>query len=539
MNNNKAARVINTMFTVGFIIIFAMLFLLIILTGYSDIGQKYSYVCTPEQRFTLFLTFVGFTAAFVAAVYVRFYRRHTGRLRQRSSGSAAVIISVGLLIILTLQIFCASELRITPENDPAHVLRYSSVIAREGKLDCLTSGYRWHYAIKYPNNLGIILLFGGLQRIEYLLTGQYTDILPLAVNILAVNLAILFAVLLAKRLYGGRHAVVVLIMCAAFMPFYTYIAYYYTDTLSMPFITGGLYLFYTAQNARTRRKRYILTAVCGAVLLLGELLKGSVVLILPVLIIYAVLRFGLKRAAATVLCLLIGFGTLFSGFNYVLKPAVIPPELSQEYEYPYTHWVMMGLKGNGDFSKPDSQFTTLAGDKDAKTAANLERIFNRFNRMGPDGTLAHFDNKAVWTWQDGTYYVSHPIDSYKTRSFLHDFLLMDGEYYFIFYAYSCAYQLFLIFMMIISGLRIIRCRRASFRLVLMLSVAGIFVFLLFWETRPRYLLNFTPVFILLASDGMSLFSEAFEKIFTKKCKKQGAAPSDTSENDTQVVKELI
>ena len=35
-----------------------------------------------------------------------------------------------------------------------------------------------------------------------------------------------------------------------------------------------------------------------------------------------------------------------------------------------------------------------------------------------------------------------------------------------------------------------------------LSVFGIFLFLLIWETRSRYLVNFVPVFILLGLDAM-------------------------------------
>ena len=37
-------------------------------------------------------------------------------------------------------------------------------------------------------------------------------------------------------------------------------------------------------------------------------------------------------------------------------------------------------------------------------------------------------------------------------------------------------------------------------MLLQLSVFGIFAFLLFWETRSRYLVNFVPVFILLGID---------------------------------------
>ena len=41
-------------------------------------------------------------------------------------------------------------------------------------------------------------------------------------------------------------------------------------------------------------------------------------------------------------------------------------------------------------------------------------------------------------------------------------------------------------------------------------VFAIFVFLLIWETRSRYLYNFTPAFILLAVDGLDTVSKGID-----------------------------
>ena len=35
-----------------------------------------------------------------------------------------------------------------------------------------------------------------------------------------------------------------------------------------------------------------------------------------------------------------------------------------------------------------------------------------------------------------------------------------------------------------------------------IALFGLFLFLLIWETRSRYLVNFAPVFILLSIDGI-------------------------------------
>lgn len=42
----------------------------------------------------------------------------------------------------------------------------------------------------------------------------------------------------------------------------------------------------------------------------------------------------------------------------------------------------------------------------------------------------------------------------------------------------------------------------EFSVLLKGLIFGVFLFFLVWETRSRYLMNFTPVFLLVAADGI-------------------------------------
>ena len=503
MNSNKAARVTCVAFSAVFSAVFFTLFMLTVFRGYENVSQKYTYSCSRVEHIIIILLFAVFTAA---GILLFSLRRKPTSLRKSFFARNIEQITAGIIIaVFLIQLFCVTQLRVIPENDLAHINHYAVNFAKTGSFAELTSMYKSHYVIKYPNNLGVILILSGIYRAQYLVTGQTSDLIPVLLNVAAINLSIIFTVKLADRLYGKKAALASAVLCAAFSPFYTYSVYYYTDTLSMPFIIGSLYLFFISQETESAKMRYILTAIVGVLVFTGFIIKGNAAILLPCLIIYAVLKFSLKRAAAVALCLILSFAVLFSGFKFLIKPALIPNEMSERYQYPYSHWVMMGLNGYGDFHRKDSKLTARQKTIGEKKQANIKKIKARLRKKGFSGLIKHLIKKAVWTWSDGTYYASHHIDSYVNKSFLHEFVLIGGKHYFLYFAFSCAYQLFLIVMMILSGIKAVKTKSVDFALILRTAIFGMLVFLLIWETRPRYLLNFTPIFILLTTDGLLYF----------------------------------
>ena len=478
MSSSKVARVTGVAFSAVFSAVFLMLLLLIAFSGYENVSQKYTYSCSRVEHIIIILLFAVFTAATILAVY---FRHRPKSLRKSFTERNIEQITAGIIIaVFLIQLFCVTQLRVIPENDLAHIKHYAVDFAKTGSFSGLTSKYKSHYAIKYPNNLGVILMLSFIHRALYLTTGETSDLLPVLLNVSAINLSIIFTVKLADKLYGKKAALAAATLCAAFSPFYTYSVYYYTDTLSMPFIIGSLYLFFISQETAQARKRYVLTAAVGILVFAGFIIKGNAVILLPCLIIYAVLKFSLKRAAAVALCLILSFTVLFGGFKFLIKPALIPDEMSERYQYPCSHWVMMGLKGYGDFHKKDSRLTARQKTVGEKKQANVQKIKARLRKKGVKGLIKHLAKKAVWTWSDGTYYVSHHIDSYENKSFLHEFVLIGGKYYFSFFAFSCAFQLFLIFMMICSGIKAVKSKSVDFALILRIAVFGMLVFLLIW-----------------------------------------------------------
>ena len=63
--------------------------------------------------------------------------------------------------------------------------------------------------------------------------------------------------------------------------------------------------------------------------------------------------------------------------------------------------------------------------------------------------------------------------------------------------------MFLMSMIAYSGLYSRRKGKAGLTLLFRIAVFGMVVFFMIWETNARYPFNFTPLYILLATEGVS------------------------------------
>ncbi len=515
---------LDRIFNRGFFFVFLGLFLITFIGGaitvavFGELGLDYPMpVYRVILRFAaLFLSFAALAALFIAAS--RFLQSDRAkRLDDRAFNTKLLV--AGVLLMLAVQLVFAFCLEMNPITDVRRIDIYAAKIVTDNSFDCLDADFNTRYIIRYQNNLTMLFLVTAVYKITYLLTGTVSHAPLIVLNVLSLNAAVWMTVMLSRRLFGGRKAVLTLLLCALFTPYYTYTPYFYTDSFSIPLTVGTVYAFIAAVQSKTRMKKIMLLLLSGALCFIGFKIKGSVIILIPAVILYLLLHFGIRRAVKTASVLLLSFSVLLAASSVALKSAhLISDESSDRYQFPPAHWVMMGLKDFGAYNAEDSDFTESFPTMKERKEANLQKIGERIREKGFIGMVAHIGKKAVWTYMDGTYYIANYLENYQHWTPLHSFILYEGKYRFIFFAYSFGYQLFLLLMIAFSGLHSLRKRQPTVSTLLRLALFGMFLFFLIWETNARYPFNFTPFYILLATESIGPFSARI-KVPARLCRK--------------------
>lgn len=514
MNSNKAAKILTRIFGAVFSVCFVHLFINILLIGFDGkVDRRFD----QYSKLFILLIFV-FLAVIICGVYYYYTSHNSIRSIKRkqkfelNDKNTKIIIFIGCGILLVAEFIFAVLTDFEPVADLHNIKRYAVYFSTHGNFNLIEQDYanNYQYLIRYPNNMALLLIVSIVGRICYLVTGHYCDFAPVVVNIFAINISIMLTAFTAKKLFGNRKSVFVFAFCALFLPYLTYLPYYYSDSMSMPFLIGAVYLIVSALKGDNKKSMYAKLCVAGALIFLGYKVKGSLIIAFAVGLVLLFLKFRFKKAICLILVFTAGFGSVGIAYTAAVKAVnPITKEQYEEFEYPVTHWMMMGLKGLGKYDEKDDYYTRSFPSKEEKKDANINVIKDRIKDYKAEGLYEHLANKSVWTWQDGTYYISYHNRKPKNDNILMDFLLIDGKYNKIFQNYSSALQLFILLMICLSAMKSMLKPKVDELLLIKGIVFAAFLFFLLWETRSRYLFDMTPLFILLMVDGMDTLKSAF------------------------------
>lgn len=138
-------------------------------------------------------------------------------------------------------------------------------------------------------------------------------------------------------------------------------------------------------------------------------------------------------------------------------------------------------------------------------------IKERISDYGVFGVVKHLAKKIGYTWDDGTYFITRYL-KHGDGNALRSFVTKSP----IFYLYASAYQAMLLVMMFLSYAKGARQNKRDAITLVRIIIFGVFLFFLIWEARSRYLVNFTPLFIIAAVFGIKTLFEAHKRKRTQK-----------------------
>ena len=355
------------------------------------------------------------------------------------------------------------------------------------------------YFLESNNNFFLALVLAPV-----FIAGSLAGLPPLASGILfnlaAVDLSILLLWAAARRRWGARAALAAAVGCFTCPAFWLYGPIFYTDTLSMPFVSLGLYL---AQRWSEGRGRAALGAAMGLAAFLAFRTKPTAFLLyLALAALWLLRRGGRRRAAALATAVFVACMAAWQvwlGRNPILDTSDI-----ERYRLPPLHYVMMGLKNPGGYDEADHLASQALPDAAARTANAKSEIARRLADYGPLGFLDHLYQKLAYTWADGSYFGGHKlaIDPVAPGA-LQQWVADTGKNWPVFHGAANAWQLLACLGLAAGALSQARRGGGGDGLLwaCLLALLGTGAFLLVWETRSRYLVDVLPLLILLAAHG--------------------------------------
>ncbi|MGL9728837.1 hypothetical protein [Enterococcus sp. DIV0756] len=380
------------------------------------------------------------------------------------------------------------------------------------------------YLSLYPNNqLYFFLMYLYNSIISFFipsLDGQW--IIFQLLNIAFIDIA---AILLYKATKGLFNKSV------AYLCFYLYMFLFmlspwimvpYTDQISLLLVTTVLYLYANLKDV-SGISYFVAIIVIGLVIGISFLIKPSSIVYFIAWIIIELLkciknnRFTLKNIV--ILILILGSICLpvvsFKGF--MSHQTVV--KIDSNKAMPWTHFVMMGISGSGGYNSGDVERDKKIIDPILRKKSNIEVIKQRLADHKIAGYVKflvqkHFNNtdRGDFGWgRDGTPQVPEKQSKNKVQSFLRDTYYQQGAK-----TNNVRFIMQIIWLLIIVGMIYSFKLNQDFDfyvlLCIKLTIVGAFLYLLIFEGgRSRYLIQYLPFFLIIASSGWINFFYDFRK----------------------------
>lgn len=383
--------------------------------------------------------------------------------------------------------------------------------------EAVSPGYYAYAYSYYPNNLAIVGIFRFLSRMFGKSDFYDAYLLIIHVGGLIVSLSCLLVVYAAKRMTGSNCVgYAVLALEGIFIILSPQCLIPYTDTYGM--LAPALALFlYTAPLSR-----YVKAPTVTLVLVLGSFIKPNAIIVWIALVLVELFSHNwvMQLCSRTVSCVVLAV-TILAGIGvgsflgtqlkaYSVRTGTIS---DAELSMSAAHYLMMGWneQGAGGYSYDDVEFSTSIETYEERVDKDFEVFTDRIRKMGPGGVVRQLVRKTLSNYADGS-------GSWKKDGgFFQEIKGENGALQALYgitdkedispYEYGAQ----LLWALILCGLVLQWLARDFTKASCVVNVAllGQSVFLLLFECRARYFIQFWPYFVLAAILGWQALARKF------------------------------
>lgn len=481
----------------------------------------FAALCLPIAYQTRHIALILCGAVLLGAL-VFLYRKYHSKMDALSDRKVFLIAGILLILQTAALLLMSKAMLIKPFNDSGTIWFSAADIAETGVVSDEINEYTscsWvtgtsnhGYLLIHPNSRFLVAFLAPYCKLLYNvfaidLRGPAGYFAASVLNILCIVSAELFLFLSARKERGNSSALLALLICLGFFPYYLNAQKLYSDTLTMPFVALPIYLMILADRSTKTAHSLSLRALAGVVIGFGYLLKGSVAILAIACAIYVLVRRKSWKTAIPSAALILAGVVLVAGWWSAAQKNLPWLDLTEadRYELPLTHWIMMASTGDGGFSHTDIAYSLSFDSYAAKSEAIKAEWFRRIQEHGALGYLKFNVMKISSVLADGLYYQTSFLDPLSS---LPIFKLLNpaGPIFRVIKLYTtvCVWALYLC--MLFSAWRGTRAD-ADIQLLFHICTFGVILFFCLWEAKSRYLLDFTPMFILEMALTIPLFPE--------------------------------
>ncbi len=387
------------------------------------------------------------------------------------------------------------------------------------------------YYSKLPNNL----LPAVLMRIWVVITDVFYFIFPLKrliiLNIIFVNSGLFFMYLSVKRVFGIFAADRALLISIPLIAFSPWLATPYTDTMGVFFTSCILYCIIRAAQSEKTKQKQLFFALAGFALIFAAFIKATAAIIMIALFLVLIsskkmrLMFSFSKNIFKNSLVAIAFGALIS---YLCVYALLLPantRIEKEHPTEFARGILYYLdhgvrsQNTGIWNGKNYEWTMYNIHKPNYEEMAMQRIVDVLKGYGVQGTLKHFYNKLLWAGTDGVFAYGIEGAFYADLQDSHDTLRgkMQDYIYHESYFFQNILSQFLQAVWLIACLKAVFCvvfkNKSEFSFLAKLAVGGLFLYLMIFENRSRYVFLYTPIIIFTAECKAESYIKEVTQIF--------------------------
>ncbi|MBO1308705.1 hypothetical protein JZO70_21200 [Enterococcus sp. 669A] len=380
------------------------------------------------------------------------------------------------------------------------------------------SEYISNYLSINPNNSFFFFIMYLCNKImNFLVSGNIGWVHWQLFNALVLDISFVVLSKAASNLFSVKIGYTVFYFSLFSLSLSPWILVPYTDTFSFGLISS-IFLIYSIYRCSIKKSAKVVLRILLSVLIgLAFLLKPSSIIFFiawtlfkAVELIYEEKKSVQVHKLFVFIQSIILFLSAIIFFNLFLNHQKLV-SIDDEQAKPSIHFIMMGMKNDGGYNQEDVDTVNAINGKENKKAYISKEIRMRLKDFGFLGYMKflmkkHFNNTSNgdFGWgRDGRPQVPGEVATSKFQSILRDWYYQQGNrvnnirfFMHIIWLGVLSSSLFTVFIKTSDK------KMSQLIYIMMLSVIGIFLYLLIFEGgRSRYLIQYLPIFFMLAGIG--------------------------------------